>query len=91
MGLINLLEIRVKIKHCSGKKNKNLLYGTNFTCVMELSVALIGVGFLLLAIPQLNARVDMFVKNIPYVNMIRAPAATILCVIGFLGLLMGWF
>ena len=58
---------------------------------MQLSVALIGVGFILLAIPQLNAQVEVWLKDIPYVNKIRAPVATILCVIGFLGLLMNWF
>ncbi len=58
---------------------------------MELSATLIAIAFLLLIIPQLNTRVDVWFQNIPYLNRIRAPAATILFIVGFIGLLMGWF
>ena len=58
---------------------------------MELSVAMIALGFIFLAVPQLNTPLEVFVNNIPYVNKIRAPAATIIAGIGLLGLLMGWF
>ena len=58
---------------------------------MQLSVAFIGVGLILLAVPQLNAPMELFFSNIPYVNKIRAPVATIISIIGFFGLLMGWF
>jgi len=58
---------------------------------MELSVALILIAFVLIAIPELNQRVDVWVNNILWMRRFKAPAATILFILGFLGLLMGWY
>ncbi len=58
---------------------------------MLLSVALISIGFLLIWIPQLNQGVTVWVQNIPYVNRIRMPAATLFFIVGMLGLMMNWF
>jgi len=58
---------------------------------MKFSVALIGVGFIFVAFPKLNEKIDLVLKDVPYVQKIRARIATLSFFIGFLGLLMDWF
>lgn len=58
---------------------------------MSLSVVLIVISLILLAVPQLNQVVDVWVKSIPFVNRVRAPAATLIAIAGLLGLMMGWY
>lgn len=58
---------------------------------MELSIALIIISFVLVAVPEFNKRVSIWLQGIPYIRKINASAATLLLVLGLLGLLMGWY
>jgi len=58
---------------------------------MQLSAGLISVALLLAYIPELNKNVDVHLDNTFHVTKFRTKAATLLFVIGALGLVMNWF